>query len=294
MTRAVARPIGWLRSQVVERSMTPSLVPVTGSWTGAAQQTQLCTIGRVVLGAEDHRRGREPVGQVQGVGADRLLVPPAAGHEVHALGLAAHDAPAVGPQHPGVGVGDRDDQVAVQGRLAQLRLDPLDRGLQRRVPPDGGDLRLVGERCLLDVRRDGGPAAGPAAEDLGADDGLGGVAVLDEAGPRPDGVNASGAQLGAGHEAERSPTPVTPVTGPVTRPGAAAGTAASVHRVLPAGVEGVVLARLPLQPAVDPGAAHQPLGGARPRRRAGAVDAPVEGQHRLGDPVEVRARRELA
>ena len=31
ITRAVASPIGWVRSQVVERSMTPSLAPVTGS-----------------------------------------------------------------------------------------------------------------------------------------------------------------------------------------------------------------------------------------------------------------------
>src|SRR6478735_10424013 len=44
ITRAVARPIGWVRSHVVERSMTPSWRPVTGSCTGAAQQTQLCTI----------------------------------------------------------------------------------------------------------------------------------------------------------------------------------------------------------------------------------------------------------
>ena len=41
---AVASPIGWVRSQVVERSMTPSCSPLTGSCTGAAQQTQLCTI----------------------------------------------------------------------------------------------------------------------------------------------------------------------------------------------------------------------------------------------------------
>ena len=44
ITRAVARPIGWVRSQVVDRSITPSWRPVTGSLTGAAQQTQLCTI----------------------------------------------------------------------------------------------------------------------------------------------------------------------------------------------------------------------------------------------------------
>jgi hypothetical protein len=44
ITCAVARPIGWVRSQVVERSSTPSCTPVTGSCTGAAQQTQLCTI----------------------------------------------------------------------------------------------------------------------------------------------------------------------------------------------------------------------------------------------------------
>ena len=45
ITRAVARPIGWVRSHVVDRSMTPSCRPVAGSCTGAAQQTQLCTIG---------------------------------------------------------------------------------------------------------------------------------------------------------------------------------------------------------------------------------------------------------
>jgi hypothetical protein len=44
ITRAVASPIGWVRSQVVDRSMTPSFAPVTGSCTGAAQHTQLCTI----------------------------------------------------------------------------------------------------------------------------------------------------------------------------------------------------------------------------------------------------------
>ena len=45
ITRAVASPIGWVRSQVVDRSITPSLCPVVGSSTGAAQHTQLCTIG---------------------------------------------------------------------------------------------------------------------------------------------------------------------------------------------------------------------------------------------------------
>jgi hypothetical protein len=44
-TRAVASPIGWVRSQVVERSMTPICSPETGSCSGAAQQTQLWTIG---------------------------------------------------------------------------------------------------------------------------------------------------------------------------------------------------------------------------------------------------------
>ncbi len=44
ITRAVASPIGWVRSQVVERSITPSLAPLSGSKTGAAQHTQLCTI----------------------------------------------------------------------------------------------------------------------------------------------------------------------------------------------------------------------------------------------------------
>ncbi len=44
ITRAVASPIGWVRSHVVDRSMTPIWSPVTGSCTGAAQHTQLCTI----------------------------------------------------------------------------------------------------------------------------------------------------------------------------------------------------------------------------------------------------------
>ncbi len=43
ITRAVASPIGCVRFQVVERSITPSCSPLTGSWTGAAQHTQLCT-----------------------------------------------------------------------------------------------------------------------------------------------------------------------------------------------------------------------------------------------------------
>ncbi len=44
ITRAVASPIGCVRSHVVERSMTPICCPVTGSCSGDAQHTQLCTI----------------------------------------------------------------------------------------------------------------------------------------------------------------------------------------------------------------------------------------------------------
>ena len=42
--RAVASPIGWVRSHVVDRSRTPSFRPETGSCTGAAQHTQLATM----------------------------------------------------------------------------------------------------------------------------------------------------------------------------------------------------------------------------------------------------------
>ena len=45
------------------------------------------------------------------------------GHEVDRLGLAAHHPAAVRPQDPGLGVGDRDDQVAVLGGTPQLGLD---------------------------------------------------------------------------------------------------------------------------------------------------------------------------
>ncbi len=138
----------------------------------------------VVLGAEHHRGLGQPVGQVERVGADRLVVPAATGHEVHGLRLAAHHPAAVGPQDPGVGVGHRDDEVAVLGGAAQLLLDVLHRRLQRRVAPDRRDLRLVGERRLLHVDRDRGLRPRPRREDLGADQRLDLVTVLDEARPR--------------------------------------------------------------------------------------------------------------
>ena len=155
----------------------------------------------VVLGAEHHRRLGQPVGEVEGVGADRLVVPAAAGHEVHGLRLAPHHPAAVGPQDPGVRVGDRDDQVAVLGGTAQLVLDVLDGRLQRRVPPDRRDLGLVGERRLLHVDRDRRLGPGPGRQDLRADQRLDLVAVLDEARPRAHGVLAPRAQLTPPHAA---------------------------------------------------------------------------------------------
>ena len=91
---------------------------------------------RVVLGAEHHRRLGQPVGEVERVGADRLVVPAAAGHEVDGLGLAPHHPAAVRPQDAGLRVGDGEHQVAVLGGTPQLRLDALDRDLERRVAPD--------------------------------------------------------------------------------------------------------------------------------------------------------------
>ena len=123
----------------------------------------------VVLGAEHHRRLGEPVGEVERVGADRLVVPAASGHEVDGLRLAPHHPAAVGPQDPGVRVGDRDDEVSVLGRAAQVLLDVLHGRLQRRVPPDRRDLGLVGERRLLHVDRDRRLRPRPRGQDLGAD-----------------------------------------------------------------------------------------------------------------------------
>ena len=144
---------------------------------------------RVVLGAEDHRRRRQPVGQVERVGADALVVPAAAGHEVDGLGLATHHPAAVGPQDAGLGVGDRHDQVAVLGGTPQLGLDAHHRGLQRGALPDLGRLGLVGQRRVGEVGGDRRLGAGPAAEDLGSHQLLGAVAALDEAGPGAHGVD---------------------------------------------------------------------------------------------------------
>ena len=119
----------------------------------------------VVLGAEDHRRGAGPAGDGERVGADARLVPAPAGHEVHRLGLAAHHPAAVGPEDAGLLVGDRDDEVAVLGRTAQLVLHPGHRGLQGRVVPELGGVALVGERRVGHGRRDHAGEL-PAAEDL--------------------------------------------------------------------------------------------------------------------------------
>ncbi len=62
--------------------------------------------------------------------------------------------------------------------------------------------------------------------------------------------------------------------------------------VLPPRVERVVLAVVVAQRRVDAGAAHQAVGGPGPAGRAGGVDRAVEREHRLGDAVEVGARRE--
>ena len=77
-----------------------------------------------------------------------LVVPAPARHEVDGLGLAAHHPAAVRPEDAGLGVGDRDDEVAVLGGTAQLGLDPLDGGLQRRAAPVRRGLGLVGQRRL--------------------------------------------------------------------------------------------------------------------------------------------------
>ena len=65
----------------------------------------------------------------------------------------------------------------------------------------------------------------------------------------------------------------------------------AVHRERPLRDERVVLALVDPSRAVDAGLLQQPLGGARPADRAGLVAGAVVDQHRLGDPVEVGARR---
>ena len=142
--------------------------------------------GGVVLGTEDHRRSALPHGDGQGVGADAGLVPATAGHEVHRLRLAPHHPAAVGPQDPGVGVGHRDDEVAVLCRTPQLALDRGHCPLQRRVPPRLGGVALVGQRRLRDVGRDRLPRELPAAQDLRTHQRARVVALLDERRPGPD------------------------------------------------------------------------------------------------------------
>ena len=142
----------------------------------------------VVLGGEDHgRTGVSPVGQVKGVGADAFVVPAAAGHEVHRLGLAAHHPAAVGPQDASVGVGDREHEVAVLGSAPQLVLDARDRDLQWGTHPEAWvSASSASGACLTSVvmRR----RTAPTTEDLRADQLLRAVAVLDERGPGADGI----------------------------------------------------------------------------------------------------------
>ena len=144
----------------------------------------------VVLGAEDHRRVAGAAGDGQRVGADALLVPPAARHEVDRLGLAPHHPPAVGPQDAGLGVGDRDDQVAVLGRAPQLGLHALDRGLQGRLAPVGRGVGLVVQRRLGEVGGDRGGGEPPAVADLRSHPVAGPVPQLHERGPGLDGLVA--------------------------------------------------------------------------------------------------------
>ena len=160
---------------------------------------------RVVLGAEHHRRRTDTVGQVECVGADTRVVPAATGHEVDGLGLAAHDAPAVRPQDAGLGVGHRDHEVAVLGRAPEVGLDAGDGGLQRGAVPEGGGLGLVGQWRLGHLARQGRPGALPAVQDLGPDQPLGSVTLLDEGRPRAHGVDTTTLQVGVVCRHQRSP-----------------------------------------------------------------------------------------
>ena len=131
----------------------------------------------------------EAVGQVEGVGADRLVVPAAAGDEVHRLGLAAHDPPAVRPEDAGLRVG--------HGQRRGRRPPPYDAApaSTRDTASCSGESRQNSrvsdssvERRLGDVARHDGCGPLPAAQDLGPDQRLGPVAVLDERGPGAHGV----------------------------------------------------------------------------------------------------------
>ncbi len=143
---------------------------------------------REVLGREHHRGLVCAGGEVQGIGADAEVVPPAAGDEVDGLGLAAHDPPTAGPQDASVVVGHGQHEIAVVRRLPQIVVDAIDGHLQRRVVPERRCLALVGQRRLGDVEDGSVRGTLPAVEDLGADDvraiwtrGVG--SGLDERGP---------------------------------------------------------------------------------------------------------------
>ena len=160
--------------------------------------------------------------------------------------------------------------------------------------PDRRDLGLVGERRLLDVDGDRGLERVQEVRISGRTSGLDLVTVLDEGRPGAHGVLPARRELArcchgakatrpgdGGHRAQASAAPFrgTGASGP--------SSPASGRRT-----------RGP-RPATrcsrlsTPACLHQPLGGPRPRRRAGAVGGAVVGEHRLGDPVEVGARRQL-
>ena len=151
--------------------------------------------GRVVLGAEHHRRAVVAGGQVERVGADAGVVPLPTGDEVDGLGLAAHHAAAVRPQDAGLGVGHGDDEVAVLRRTPQLGLHALDGDLERRAVPERRGVGLVGHRGLGDVEADRRGRAFPRPEDLRPDQAFGPVTALDEGGPRAHSVDAASVQL---------------------------------------------------------------------------------------------------
>ena len=150
---------------------------------------------RVVLRAEHHRGPVVAGGEVERVGADAGVVPASSGHEVDGLCLAAHHASAVRPEDAGLRVGHGHDEVAVLRRTPQLGLHPLDGDLEWRAVPERRGVRLVGHRGLGNIDAHGRGRTLPRAEDLGPDQTLGAVAVLDEGGPCAHGVDTARVQL---------------------------------------------------------------------------------------------------
>ena len=153
-------------------------------------------------------------------------------------------------------VGDRETRSPSSAVRRSSCLDPLDGGLQRRVPPERRGLGLVGERRLA-ARRSGSRPRSASQLTSGS---RGGPAPrrrhrarrTPSRRARRPGASCSTRPRRHDREATR------PVT---TRHSAAERHAAKlrpqepdrlVHRVLPAGVERVVLALPPAQSAVDP------------------------------------------